>query len=146
MKTITAIAAVALASLLSLFTAPALSQSYPTKPIRFLVGFAPGGTNDIVARMLAQKLTDGMGQPVIVENRPGANTAIATELVARAAPNGYTILLNAPGRATNAAFVQNEIIKWGEGYSLRGDQGRMKAWRTLEYALTLITLVPASPA
>lgn len=123
MKTTTAIAAVALANPLSLFTAPALSQSYPTKPIRFLVGFAPGGTNDTVARMLAQKLTDGMGQSVIVENRPGANTAIATETVARAAPNGYTILLNAPGHATNAAFVQNEIIKWGKVIRSAGVKG-----------------------
>ena len=106
MKTVTAIAAFSLAGLLLLFTAAAFAQSYPAKPIRFLVGFAPGGTNDIVARKLAEKLTDGMGQPVIVENRPGANTAIATELVARAAPNGYTILLNAPGHATNAALMK----------------------------------------
>jgi tripartite-type tricarboxylate transporter receptor subunit TctC len=82
------------------------AQSYPNKPVRFLVGFVAGGTNDIVARALAQKLTENMGQSVVVENRGGANTAIATEAGARAAPDGYTILLNAPGHATNPALMK----------------------------------------
>ncbi len=106
MKTITAMAGLASAVLLLSLTAPALAQSYPAKPIRFLVGFAPGGSNDIIARMLAQKLTENMGQSVVVENRGGANTAIATELMARTAPDGYTILLNAPGHATNPALMK----------------------------------------
>ena len=79
----------------------ASAQSYPVKPIRFLIGFPPGGTNDILARALAPKLTEALGQQVVVENRGGASTAIATELAARSAPDGYTILLNAPGHATN---------------------------------------------
>jgi tripartite-type tricarboxylate transporter receptor subunit TctC len=83
-----------------------MAQSYPNKPIRFLVGFVAGGTNDIVARALAQKLTETLGQSVVVENRGGANTAIATEAAARAAPDGYTILLNAPGHATNPALMK----------------------------------------
>jgi tripartite-type tricarboxylate transporter receptor subunit TctC len=82
------------------------AQSYPAKPIRFLVGFTPGGTNDFVARALGQKLTENLGQSVVVENRGGANTAIATELAARAAPDGYTLLLNAPGHATNPALMK----------------------------------------
>jgi tripartite-type tricarboxylate transporter receptor subunit TctC len=106
MKNIAAIAGIASAVVLLPFTAPAIAQPYPGKPIRFLVGFAPGGTNDIIARMLAQKLTENMGQSVVVENRAGANTAIATELAARAAPDGYTILLTAPGHATNAALMK----------------------------------------
>lgn len=81
------------------------AQSYPATPIRFLVGFPPGGTNDIVARLLAQKLSETMGQSLVVENRGGANTAIATELAARAAPDGYTILLNSPGHATNPSLM-----------------------------------------
>ena len=89
-------------------TPPLLAQSagYPSKPIRFLVGFTPGGTNDIVARALAIKLTESMGQTVVVENRPGANTAIATELCARAAPDGHTILINSQGHATNPALTK----------------------------------------
>ena len=91
---------------LAMGTALAMAQPYPSKPIRFLVGFVAGGTNDIVARALAQKLTETLGQSVVVENRGGANTAIATEAGVRAAPDGYTILLNAPGHATNPALMK----------------------------------------
>jgi tripartite-type tricarboxylate transporter receptor subunit TctC len=82
------------------------TAGYPIKPIRFLVGFPPAGTNDIVARAVAQKVSENIGQSIIVENRGGANTAIATELGARAAPDGYTILLNAPGHATNPSLIK----------------------------------------
>ncbi len=79
---------------------------YPNKPIRFVVGFPPGGTNDIVARALGQKLTENLGQSFVIENRGGANTAIASELFVRSAPDGYTIMLNAPGHATNPALMK----------------------------------------
>lgn len=69
------------------------ADTYPAKPIRFLVGFAPGGVNDLVARALAARLSPRLTQQVVVENRPGAGGNIATELVARAAPDGYTMLL-----------------------------------------------------
>jgi len=82
------------------------AQAYPVKPIRFIVGFPPGGTNDILARALAPKMSEYLGQPVVIENRPGASTAIATELAARSAPDGYTILLNAAGHATNPALMK----------------------------------------
>src|SRR3970040_1014943 len=76
----------------------ALAQApYPVKPIRFLVGFPPGGTNDIVARAIAPRFSEYLGQSVVIENRGGANASIATELAARAAPGGYTIFLVAPG-------------------------------------------------
>lgn len=67
------------------------AQNYPAKPVRILVGFLPGGGADVVARMVAQKLTDDLGQPVVVENRPGASGTIATEATARASANGYTL-------------------------------------------------------
>lgn len=79
---------------------------YPAKPIRFMVGFPPGGTNDIVARAIGQKMTENIGQSVVVENRGGANTAIASELFVRMPPDGYTIMLNAPGHATNPFLMK----------------------------------------
>lgn len=85
----------------------ALAQApYPVKPIRFLVGFPPGGTNDIVARAIAPRFSEYLGQSVVIENRGGANASIATDLVAHAAPDGYTILLVAPGHATNPALLK----------------------------------------
>jgi len=86
---------------------PAAAQApYPNKPIRFIVGFPPGGTNDIVARVIAPKLSESLGQSVVIENRGGANTAIACEVFVRTPPDGYTIMLNAPGHATNPALMK----------------------------------------
>jgi len=91
----------------TLYALPAPAQApYPSKPIRFVIGFPPGGSNDIVARVLAPKLSENLGQQVVVDNRGGANTAIATELVANAPPDGYTILMNAPGHSTNPALIK----------------------------------------
>jgi len=86
---------------------PAAAQApYPVKPIRFIVGFPPGGSNDIVARAIAPKMGEFLGQQVVVDNRGGANTAIATELTANSAPDGYTILMNAPGHTTNPSLIK----------------------------------------
>ncbi len=86
---------------------PAAAQApFPSKPIRFLVGFPPGGTNDIVARVLAPKLGEYLGQSVVVDNRGGANTAIACEIFVRTPPDGHSIMLNAPGHATNPALMK----------------------------------------
>jgi len=82
-----AVAAIALAG------AIAHAQDYPTRPVRLVVGFPPGGSNDIVARTLSPRLSELLGQQVIVENRAGANAIIGTEFVAKAAPDGYTLLL-----------------------------------------------------
>ena len=86
--------------------AAALAQ-YPNRPARMLVGFTPGGGVDINARLLASKLTEYLGQQFVVENRPGAGTNIANELVAKAAPDGYTLLFNSPAVAINMSLYKN---------------------------------------
>jgi tripartite-type tricarboxylate transporter receptor subunit TctC len=82
------------------FGGSALAQSYPSRPIRLVVGFSPGGGNDLIARIVAARLQDRLGQPVVVDNKPGAQSIVATELVARAAPDGYTLLVAASGALT----------------------------------------------
>jgi tripartite-type tricarboxylate transporter receptor subunit TctC len=78
-------------------------QKYPTKPIRLIVAFPPGGGADIVARVMAQKVTDSFGVPVVVDNRPGAAGMIGTEIAVKANPDGYTLILVEGGYAANAA-------------------------------------------
>ena len=92
-------------ALVSVCTPQALAQaSYPNKPIRFIVPYPAGGGTDIVARLLAQKMTQSMGQPVLVENKPGASTLIGTEMLAKAAPDGYTLGLITDSHAINPSF------------------------------------------
>jgi len=84
----------------------ALAQAYPSKPIRLVVGFTPGGGVDINARLFGPKITEYLGQQVIVENRPGAGTNIANEHVARSAPDGYTLLINTAALAINLSLYK----------------------------------------
>jgi len=82
----------------------AAGQSYPVKPLRIVVPFAPGGPNDILARVIGQKLTEAWGQQTIVENRAGGGTVIGTEFVARAAPDGYTLLMISTSHTSNPSL------------------------------------------
>ncbi|MFI4998740.1 MAG: Bug family tripartite tricarboxylate transporter substrate binding protein [Reyranellales bacterium] len=82
------------------FNGSALAQSYPTKPIRLVVGYTPGGGNDLIARIVAARLQERLGKPVVVDNKPGAQSIVAAEIVARAAPDGYTLLIAASGPLT----------------------------------------------
>jgi tripartite-type tricarboxylate transporter receptor subunit TctC len=97
----------ALVALAAAACQPAFAQEdpakYPTKPIHIIVGFTAGGGNDIIARVYGQKLSESFGQPVVIENKPGGGAIVATEYVAKSAPDGYTLLVGASGMAINPA-------------------------------------------
>jgi tripartite-type tricarboxylate transporter receptor subunit TctC len=84
----------------------ARAQTYPTRPVRLIVGFPAGGVGDVLARLMGQWLSDRLGQPFVIENRPGAATNIATEAVARAAPDGHTLLWVTAANAINASLYE----------------------------------------
>ena len=90
-------------------TGPAYAQSYPDRPIRLLVPFTPGGGTDILARIVAQKMAENMGQPIVVDNRPGANTLVATEAVVRSPPDGYTLILQTNNLAANPTLYRGKM-------------------------------------
>src|SRR6266852_4644471 len=91
-----------LAAALLTFATAAAAQAWPSKPVRIVVAYPPGGGIDILGRQLAERLTGAWGQPVVVENRPGANTIVAADAVAKSAPDGHTVLMS-----TDATFSIN---------------------------------------
>ena len=100
---------VMLCAMLGATALPAAAQPFPAKPVRIIVGFAAGGPTDVIARVMAQDMTASLGQSVIVENRTGANAIIATDLVARAAPDGYTTLFSSLSLLVNAILSPDKI-------------------------------------
>ncbi|MEY3887852.1 MAG: hypothetical protein RL650_1944 [Pseudomonadota bacterium] len=115
----------------------AQDSAYPVKPIRILVGYAPGGATDIVARSVAIKMQETLGQPVIVENRAGASSNIASEFVARSTPDGYTLLLGTIANATNMTAYKNM------GYDTLRDFVHITQFMTAPSVLTTHPAVPA---
>ena len=95
-----------LAALLAVLALPVCAQGYPDRAVRLVVGFPPGGSSDTVARVVAQHLSPLLGQPVVVENKAGAGGVIGSDQVAKAAPDGYTLLLATAGHSTAAAMMQ----------------------------------------
>jgi tripartite-type tricarboxylate transporter receptor subunit TctC len=94
-------------ALSAMTVAPACAQAFPAKPVKIVVPFPPGGAVDTVARVVGQKMSEQMGQPVVVDNRPGASANLGADVVAKSPPDGYTILLGANGLATNASLFAN---------------------------------------
>ena len=105
MKTIIRLAAGLMLALAAL-NAASQPAAYPNKPVRLIVGAPPGGGNDIMARLIAQKLSEGLGQQVVVENRPGAGATIATDLVAKSAPDGYTLFMTPSAHALSPSIYR----------------------------------------
>ena len=85
------------------------TESYPSRPIRFVVGFLPGGPSDAIARTVGQKLAEGIGQPVIVDNRAGAGGNLSAEIVAHSAPDGHTLLLGTGSALVTAPILGQKI-------------------------------------
>jgi len=98
---------IVLAALWALWASGVFAQNYPNRPIRLIVPFAAGGGSDFVGRLIGQKLTDQMGQTVVVDNRPGAASLVGTQIAANAAPDGYTLLLADSGFTINIAFFKD---------------------------------------
>jgi tripartite-type tricarboxylate transporter receptor subunit TctC len=99
-----------------LASAAALAQNYPGKPVRLIVPFAPGGASDIIARGMNEPMNRALGQPMIIDNKPGAGSSLGVELASRAAPDGYTILI-----ASQSGIIVNPIINPNVGYVVEKD-------------------------
>ena len=117
--------------------APAAAQPYPNKPVRMIVPFAPGGATDIIARTVAQKLSERLGQPVVIENKPGAGTTIGNAEVAKAKPGGYTLLF-AP-----TPFVISQVVYPTLPYDPKKDFAPVSLLATSPFILVTNTAVPA---
>lgn len=96
--------ATAVVGMLAAMTGTAIAQGYPMKPVRVIVPFAPGGSTDVIARVVGQKMAEDLGQQLVIDNRPGAASNIGTEIAARAAPDGYALLMGTPGLAINPSL------------------------------------------
>jgi tripartite-type tricarboxylate transporter receptor subunit TctC len=116
----------------------ASADQYPTKPIRFVAPYPPGSVTDLLARVIAQKLTEKWGQPVIVENRGGGGSVIGTDVVAKAPPDGYTLGLGSSGNLIVAPHLYPKI-----GYSVQKDLAPISTLAVTAYAVAVNPSVPA---
>lgn len=125
---------------LAMLAAPiARADTYPDKPIHIIVAFTPGSATDVVARAVAQAMSQSMGQPIVIDNRPGAGGTIAATLVAKAPPDGYTLLVHSSGHTVNPSIYPNlgyDTLKDLKGVSLLAQQPNVlvaapsKGWKT----------------
>jgi tripartite-type tricarboxylate transporter receptor subunit TctC len=124
------------AALAAFSCAPA--AAYPTKPVRLIVGFAPGGASDLLGRLVAQKLTESLGQTVVVDNRPSAGGIVASDIVAKANPDGHTLLVG-----SSAAFAITPHLTKDLPYDTRRDFTPVSMFANLTFVLLLNPKVPA---
>jgi tripartite-type tricarboxylate transporter receptor subunit TctC len=129
------------ALLLAATAPPALAQTWPAKPIRLLVPFTPGGSQDVIGRLFAQKVGEGLGQQVVVENKAGAGGQIATQEVARAAPDGYTLLLS-----TGAQMAIEPSLRPDIGYAPLKDFVHVVHLADAPLVLLAVPALPVSDA
>ena len=122
----------------ALFALPAVAENYPARPIRLYVAFPPGGAADIVARLVAQPLSDRLGQPVVVENKPGSGGNIVGELIARAAPDGYSLLIGPDNLFTINPHLFNKM-----SFDPRKDIVPIATIQTNQLVLAINPKVPA---
>ncbi|HWF94398.1 MAG TPA: tripartite tricarboxylate transporter substrate binding protein [Xanthobacteraceae bacterium] len=118
----------------------AFAQSYPARPVHMVVGFAAGGGADIMARLIGQGLSERLGQQIVVDNRPGAGTNIATEVVAKAAPDGYTLLLANSPNAINATLYDNLSFDFVRDFAPVASIGRVPLVMVVNPALPAKTI------
>jgi len=130
-------AAIALLAFVHAGVAQCAESAYPVKPIRFIVGFTPGGTSDVVARLLAAKLAETWTQPLVVDNRPGAGGNLAVEIVARSAPDGYTLL------CASSSFSIIPSLNRELSYNPLKDFAPVTLMTSAPYLLVLNSAVPA---
>lgn len=135
LRSVAVVISTALASLVA--TAASTTQLYPEKPIRLIVPFAPGGGTDITARTIAQKLTERLGQTVVVDNRPGANGTIGLDLASKAAPDGYTLTMISSSHSVNVSLIKKLP------YDLVKDFAPITQATSQPYALVVHPSVPA---
>src|SRR5687768_14872745 len=123
----------------ALAAAPSLAQQYPTRALRIVVGFAPGGSTDVLARIMGQRLAEALGQPVIIENRPAAGGTVATDIVAKAQPDGHTLLLGSVGTMVFAPATYAKVP-----YDVMRDFEHIGLWATFPLALVVPASSPAT--
>src|SRR5207302_2619512 len=132
-----ALGLLALAAAVASLIGSAMAADYPPRPVKWVVGYPPGGATDIIARLIGQRLQEKLGQPFVIENKPGAGNNIATESVINAEPDGYTVLLVNPANYINATLYAN--LK----FNLVRDIAPIAAFNRVPNVMTVNKDVPA---
>src|SRR5882672_7762585 len=126
------------AVLAAIGTTPALAQSYPAKPIRIIIAQAPGSATDVISRVVGNRLSEGLGQPIVVEARPGAGGMVGTEAAARSAPDGYTLFM-----ANNSTHGSNPAVYAKLPYDAVKDFAPISFVASVPYVLVVEPSLPA---